>query len=86
MLKVVKATELDGVTHKESDRYVDKRTGLVAVWVESLEDLKRMPRLVLVDPEDPYYNITTSSIQSVEQDGELFKVTTRNTIYFLQQS
>lgn len=92
MLKVVKATERDGVTPKDGDigellaeTGVEKRNGLVMVYPTSVELLPNTPYMILAD-EDEDYAIRTSQIIdiNINDEGQTV-VTTRNTIYFLEE-
>lgn len=93
-IRVIKSTELDGVTLKDADTGsvlaetgVSKRVGLVLDSHVAIEDLKFGDRMVFVDYEDfvPSHRTYTTMISDIDvtEDG-LTAVTTRNTIYFLK--
>jgi hypothetical protein len=91
MFKVIKATELDGVTIKESDAPeilgltgVTKRADLHVSDTDTLEDLRDSQYMMLTDLNSGYYCIT-SNINYVREEGEQIQVGTKNTIYFLER-
>lgn len=93
MVTVVKCTHLDGVTPKDGDigrtlemSRINKRVGYVMVTPQEIDDLLdgRFIMMLLAHPTGDGA-FTTSCIQDVDftEDG-FYKVTTSNTIYFLQ--
>ncbi|ALA07248.1 hypothetical protein SECTIM467_124 [Brevibacillus phage SecTim467] len=89
--KVVKATELDGITIKDSDLQeqanqtgVTKRIGLIVGDIQSIADLTEGRRLIVYDPEDEIHAFLTTRITEVT-NGEQIQVKTLNTIYFLER-
>lgn len=95
MLTVVKVTERDGVTPKDGDigdllseTGVTKRNGLVMMYPIDAGNLLNVPYMILCsnDDGDDEYSIRTSRILDVyvNCDGQTV-VTTRNTIYFLEE-
>ncbi|OME54077.1 hypothetical protein BSK59_15970 [Paenibacillus odorifer] len=94
-IRVIKSTELDGVTLKDSDTGsvlaetgVSKRVGLFLSYPSTAEELSDAKRMILTNYLDNFvedYTIRSSDISDVDitEDG-LIAVTTRNTIYFLK--
>jgi hypothetical protein len=93
MLTVVKATERDGVTPKDGDigerllmSNIDKRFGLILHYPTSVDQLKEVRSIALIDPQNHDYIVRTSSIQDVYVNvlSNQIEVVTRNTIYYLE--
>jgi hypothetical protein len=89
---VVKATERDGVTLKDGDKGellkytgVNKRKGLVLYYPQTVEELMNAQSMLLLDYEDNT-TVQTSTILDVDinEEGQVV-VTTRNTVYFLEE-
>lgn len=92
MYYVVKATERDG-TPKDGDigellteTNVTQRFGLRLSFPTDLDDLRVASYMILVKGNDDNYGVRTSSILDVgiTDEGQI-AVTTRNTIYYLEE-